>query len=88
MIDPIDNTRDGAEHWFKIAMRPDIRNRSAKVAMIVGTILGIINHGDTLFSGSIDGVLLAKLAITYLVPFSVSTWASVQTALYDKSHLL
>lgn len=75
-----------SEHWLKIALRPDIRNRSIKVALIVGTILGVINHGDTLISGSFDQLLLMKVVITYLVPFSVSTWASVQTAVFDKNH--
>ena len=62
-------------------MRPDIVRRSLKVAVLVGTILALINHGDRMLSGSLDGEAALKIVLTYLVPYCVSTWASVQTAL-------
>lgn len=72
---------DESQSWLQVAMRRDIVQRSAKVALVVGTILGLINHGDKLLAGTLDGESVVKILLTYLVPYSVSTWASVQTAL-------
>jgi len=34
-----------------------------------------------LIAGGIDDIVLAKIMISYLVPFSVSQWSSIQTVL-------
>ncbi len=64
---------------ISIAARPDIVRRSAKIALVVGTILALINHGDRLLTGNLDSVAIVKISLTYLVPYSVATWAAVQT---------
>lgn len=69
------------KRWLQTAVRPDIVRRSTKVALLVGTILAAINHGDRLLAFDIDAVAATKILMTYLVPYCVSTWASVQTAL-------
>jgi hypothetical protein len=57
-----------------------VPQRSLWVALIVGTILNTINQGDRLFSGqSLD---FTKLALTYLVPYFVSTYGAVSFRLY------
>jgi len=66
---------------LSLALRRDIVHRSAKVAFVVGTLLAMINHGDRLIQTDIDGETGWKILLTYLVPYCVSTWASVQTAL-------
>ena len=47
-----------------------ICRRACLVALVVGTILNLINQGDILFTGG--GVDATKAALTYLVPFFVS----------------
>jgi hypothetical protein len=42
---------------------------------IVGTILNLINQGDALFGGG--RVDLAKLLLTYAVPYCVATYGAV-----------
>ena len=69
-----------AGDWLKLALRRDILSRSVRVGLVVGTLLAVINHGDRLLSADVDSNMLLKIILTYLVPFSVSTWASVQTA--------
>ncbi len=69
-----------AKDWLKLALRRDIVSRSVRVGLVVGTLLAVINHGDRLLSADVDSNMLLKIILTYLVPFSVSTWASVQTA--------
>lgn len=66
--------------WWVTAFRPDITRRSLKVALIVGTVLALINHGDRLLALDLDPESTLKIVLTYLVPYCVSTWASVQTA--------
>ena len=62
------------------AVSGGVPRRSLWVALIVGTILNLINQGDRLFSGqSLD---LTKLALTYLVPYFVSTYGAVSFRLY------
>jgi hypothetical protein len=49
--------------------------RSFIVALVVGTILNLINQGDALFSGGrLD---LTKALLTYLVPYCVATYGAV-----------
>ncbi|MDG2298868.1 MAG: nitrate/nitrite transporter NrtS [Planktomarina sp.] len=43
-------------------------------ALIVGTLLTLINHGDVLLSGNNPPLL--KVLLTYCVPFCVTTWGS------------
>jgi hypothetical protein len=44
--------------------------RAFVVAIVVGSILNLINQGDALFHG---GLNWPKAILTYLVPFAVST---------------
>lgn len=44
--------------------------RALLVALVVGTVLNLINQGDALFKG--DDVNVAKLLLTFVVPFFVS----------------
>lgn len=62
--------------WLLIARSPPVLRRSAKVSVIVGTLLVTINQGDVLIAGFSADVLW-KILLTYCVPFSVSTYAAV-----------
>jgi hypothetical protein len=44
-------------------------------ALIVGTILTLINHGDQIFAGQMPPLI--KVALTYCVPYCVTTWGAV-----------
>jgi len=44
-------------------------------AMVVGTLLTLINHGDMLLAGQSPPI--AKIALTYCVPFCVTTLGAV-----------
>jgi hypothetical protein len=52
-----------------------VPRRSFLVALIVGTVLNLINQGDAVLgAGSINWV---KIGLTYLVPFAVCTYGAV-----------
>ncbi len=62
----------------QLALRRDIVLRAVRLAAVVGTLLVAINHGDALLAGSVDGERLLRIVLTYLVPYGVSTYSSVQ----------
>lgn len=52
--------------------------RSIKTALVVGTILALINHGQDLLSGQFSLRWIIPMLLTYLVPFVVATYGQVQ----------
>ena len=44
-------------------------------ALVVGSILISINHGDTILDGSMPAPW--KIILTYCVPYCVTTWGAV-----------
>jgi hypothetical protein len=55
-----------------IRYRPVLR-RAITIALVVGTILTIINQGDILLRGAITLLVVVKICLTYTVPYTVST---------------
>lgn len=62
---------------WNIATDGTVIRRSAKIAFVVGIIIGMINHGDRIMSGQMDLNGWLKFMLTFLVPYSVSTYSSV-----------
>ena len=54
---------------------PGVPRRSLMVAIVVGTILNLINQGDALFGGRPINWL--KLVLTFIVPYCVATYGAV-----------
>ena len=63
--------------FFRLATRGDVFRRAVGYGFVVGGILILINHGDHLLGGEVDARRVAKLLLTPLVPFCVSTLSSV-----------
>ena len=70
-----------------LATRPTVVKRALKIAMIVGFILALINHGDALMLGEMTASRWAKLVLTFCVPYCVSTYSSVM-AIREKTQLV
>lgn len=70
-----------------LARQPSVVKRAAKIAVIVGVILATINHGDAIVSGTLTGVGIAKILLTFCVPYCVSTYSSV-VAIRDRSQII
>lgn len=64
---------------LRIACERSVVRRATVYAVVVGAILITINHGDAILQRDIDGVRLAKMCLTVLVPYLVSTFSSVGT---------
>ncbi len=54
--------------------------RSIKVALIVGTILAVVNHCDAIFSRTFTTTTVVQIGVTYLVPFCVATFGAAMQA--------
>jgi hypothetical protein len=63
--------------WLRIACEWRVVRRALWFALIVGVILIAINHGDALLRGEIGSVRTAKMGLTVVVPYVVSTISSV-----------
>ena len=64
--------------WARIwrcCISDGVPKRSLIVALIVGTILNLINQGDVLFGGGRLNVW--KLILTFAVPYAVATYGAV-----------
>ena len=60
---------------WEYAVTSGVPRRSLAAAVVVGTILNLINQGDALFTGKpLDWT---KLLLTYVVPYCVTTYGAV-----------
>jgi len=62
--------------WLRLAFQPSVLRRGLLYAIIVGSVLVGINHGDAILRGDVDGRRLLRIALTILVPYLVSTFSS------------
>lgn len=58
-------------------MYPRVRDRALRVALVVGTALFAINQLDVVLGGELTPVVALKVALTYTVPFAVSTYSAL-----------
>lgn len=64
-----------------LCVRREIVKRAGAVALVVGSLLALINHPDLLFGlPALTPERLAQVALTYLVPYAVSTHGQVSAA--------
>ena len=66
------------DNWLAIASEASVVRRALKMMVVVGCVLAAINHGDTLLTGAMTGTAWLKIALTFAVPYCVSTISSVQ----------
>lgn len=55
-----------------------MRDRALRVALVVGLILFAINQLDVVVRGEVTPLVTAKIALTFLVPYGVSTYSALQ----------
>jgi hypothetical protein len=60
---------------WQCVIAPGVLRRSLAAAVIVGTVLNLINQGDALFAGKALDWL--KVVLTYIVPYCVATYGAV-----------
>jgi len=58
-----------------MVLRKGIIRRALLTSLVVGSVLLLINHGDTVKAQEYPA--LWKVGLTYLVPFVVTIWGSL-----------
>lgn len=65
--------------FITYGLERDTLVRSIKTALVVGSIVGLINHGLALITGHLfTADQLTPLLLTYFVPFFVATYGQIQ----------
>ena len=77
--------RHGIRDRLRVATRPSVVRRALKYAVVVGTVLIAINHGNAILRGDLDWGRAAQMALTTMVPYCVSTLSSVEALLMAES---
>ncbi len=67
--------------WIALAKSPMIVKRALGYALVVGTLLIAINHGTCIINWEYSFTCLWQSALSLCVPFTVSTFSSVQALL-------
>jgi hypothetical protein len=49
-----------------------------RVALVVGVVLFAINQLDVVLRGGTTPLVLAKIALTFFVPYAVSTYSALE----------
>lgn len=62
--------------WLRLAFDRDVVVTATRIALIAGTLLNAINQSPQMLRG--QGVDWPRLALTFLVPYVVSTVSAVQ----------
>jgi len=60
---------------------PPLLRRSLAIALVVGTVLVGINHGNRMVTHEVGLDMAWKVPLTYCVPFSVATVGALSNAL-------
>jgi len=64
--------------YLTIALSNEVAVTALRLALVVGTILALINHGAEILQGTLTKGNIYQIALTYLVPYFVSTYSSVK----------
>ncbi len=70
---------DAGDEWrtageaVRVSFRPSTLRRTVVIALIVGTLLSVVNQADVIVRGHADAVTWARIVVNFLVPFCVST---------------
>jgi hypothetical protein len=65
--------------WLTLCFTSPVMRRALWTALIVGTILILINHGNAILKGEVDLTRILQMCLTVIVPYIVSTVSSVST---------
>lgn len=78
------STDDQPSPWREVVAlccQPRHLRTTVPLALVVGTVLFVINQLDVVVRGHADAGTVAKIALTYLVPFSVSNYGIVHATI-------
>jgi hypothetical protein len=69
---------DTSPGFLDLALTSQVIVPALKISLAVGTVLALINHGSAIFRMELGAERLLQIALTYLVPYCVSTYSAVK----------
>ncbi len=73
-----------SREFLRLLLEPQLSLRSLMLAIVVGTVLVAINYGDLILKGDTEKIAWYKIALTYLVPYCVSTYSAIVNGVSKK----
>lgn len=70
--------------FFRLASSGRIARSALRVAIVVGSVLNLVNQGDALLSGS--GIDFFHLLLNFIVPYCVATYSAVKNEMTRNSN--
>lgn len=70
-----DTNANAAPGFPQLAFGDGTPAKALATALVVGSILTAINHGDAIIVG--DWPPLVKVVLTYMTPYCVTTWGAI-----------
>jgi hypothetical protein len=64
--------------YLACCLERDTLLRASRTALVVGTILAVINHGQEMLGGHLAPSWVIPMLVSYLVPLSVATYSQAQ----------
>ena len=75
--------------FFVAATERSTVRTSARIALVVGSVLALINYGDRIFiSYDMRPLDWIKLAVTYCVPYCVATYGAARYAVRHRTEIM
>ena len=68
-------SQSATPNFSELAFSDGTPQKAFMTALVVGTILAIINHGDFILKG--ESINYFKILLTYFVPYCVTTWGAI-----------
>ncbi|MBI3455253.1 MAG: hypothetical protein HY002_05645 [Candidatus Rokubacteria bacterium] len=66
-------------HLWRSAQRPAVFRRCTRIALIIGTLLSLVNQGDAILGGRLDAIIGLRIAANFLIPFVVANMGAMSS---------
>ena len=66
------------QSFLSLAMRREVAGEALKIAIVVGTVLCLINQTPAYMNDEMSHSNMWQILLTYLVPYCVATYSSVK----------
>lgn len=70
------------KQFFKYAAQKNSLKKSLKIALLVGTILALINHAGAIFDWNFNTPIIFQIVLDYFVPFGVASYSAAMELIY------
>ena len=69
----------------RLCLAPSTLRRTLKIALIVGTLLSLINQGDIILAGQANVLTWVRVIANYAIPWAVSSVGFLSATAVDAS---